>query len=160
MPLFRSKSADYQGGQIANNGIGLVGSCDYNGNLWVRSVKQPTRLAWNRPATGVLATVTTPLLTFPMCTAIHASLCAAAAATAQQVVQLIANFSGGGTQVVWEDVLCAPASTRASITMTDLQADIEAITGAVATDSFTLAFLAAPAAGEQQTVSVEYFDRA
>lgn len=160
MTLLRTKGADYQGGQVSHNGVGMVASCDYNGNMWTRAVKQPTLLSFDRPLTGVKATVTAPLETFPMCVTIHASLCAAAAATAQQVVQLIANYSGGGNKVIWEDVLCAPAGSRSEVTITGMQVDAEAVTGNVATDSLTLAFLAAPAVGEQQTVSIEHFDRA
>ncbi|MDE2019682.1 MAG: hypothetical protein KGJ13_05055 [Patescibacteria group bacterium] len=151
LPVFRSKVSRRMGATSVN-GVPMVGNVDVDGNLWVLSVGPQETMSFNAPGLGVLATVNTPASTFTVVRAIMASLTAGAAATAQHTVELLVNLSGGGTATLWRQTISAAANTTASINI----APLNIINGAGST--LTLHFLAAPAAGEQQSVAISTYD--
>ncbi len=161
MMLMRSKGSDYLDGVVTTAGVGMVGNCDHNGNMWVRAVMQPTLSVFNVPAAGAKATVDSGLATFPVVASLHASISAGAAATAIHTLQLVPVQSTGiEDPPIFEKTLEAPANSTVNIDITGLQIDMVATSGDISVDKIRWRFAAAPAAGEQQSVALTYFDRA
>lgn len=163
MQLLRSKVME-RGGYTSVNGVGIVATCDIDGNLWTKTVNIHQSIVFNSPAAGVLATVNSNPATNIILKSLHASLTAAAAATAIQTVQLTAfNTLNVGT-VIWQDKIAAAAGTTTRIDFQNMNIDIQTVLTNLgggtlrSVNGLTLAFLAAPGAAEFQAVSFSMYD--
>lgn len=159
----RSKQKQ-RGGYASVDGVGIIGACDADGNIWTKAVKPQELVAFSSPGAGVKASANSFPATNIILKSLHASLSAGAAATAIQTVQLIATNTLAVNTVIWQDTLAAPANSHASVTLSDLNIDVQATMTAlgagtlVGVNGLTLAFLAAPAAAEFQSVSLTMYD--